>query len=61
MDEVLRSSIMTKNDFSPDLNGRLKSDFTYGYRPPHVSTFGGTGDGDDKDDSLEDADDLAAA
>ncbi len=63
MDEVLRNSIMTKNDFSPDLNGRLKSDFTYGYRPPHVSTFGGNGagDGDDKDDLQDDADDVGAS
>ena len=34
MDEVLRSFVTTKNEYSPDLDGRLKSDFTYGYRPP---------------------------
>lgn len=62
MDEVLRSSIMTKNQYSPDLNGRLKSDFTYGYRPPHVSAFGGLADGDDKDEVLDiDVDDLIVA
>lgn len=33
MDEVLRSTVMTKNQYSPDLDGRLKGDFTYGYRP----------------------------
>lgn len=39
MDEVLRSFVTTKNKYSPDLDGRLKSDFTYGYRPPQ-SQFG---------------------
>lgn len=34
MDEVLRTFVTTKNQYSPDLDGRLKSDFTYGYRPP---------------------------
>jgi small subunit ribosomal protein S6 len=59
MDEVLRSTIMTKNDYSPDLNGRLKGDFTYGYRPPHTQTFGLLGD--DKEEGLEDADELLAS
>lgn len=62
MDEVLRSSIMTKNQFSPDLDGRLKSDFTYGYRPPVNPLAGVLGDTDDKDDVVvEDTDEVAAS
>lgn len=59
-DEVLRTSMITKDEFSPDLEGRLKSDFTYGYRPPHTQFgggFGGAGDGLPFDD--EDAEAVA--
>jgi len=54
MDEVLRSFVVTKNKYSPDLDGRLKSDFTYGYRPPQ-SQFGSKSFGADDDvvDDLE--------
>ena len=49
MDEVLRSFVVTKNKYSPDLDGRLKSDFTYGYRPPQ-SQFGAKAFGVDDDE-----------
>ena len=50
MDEVLRSFVVTKNAYSPDLDGRLKSDFTYGYRPPQSQFGSKTSDSDGADD-----------
>jgi small subunit ribosomal protein S6 len=51
-DEVLRNSLVTKDQYSPDLEERLKGDFTYGYKPPHGQFSGGGefGDSDDTDD-----------
>ncbi|HMO17393.1 MAG TPA: 30S ribosomal protein S6 [Oligoflexia bacterium] len=46
-DEVLRTSMITKDEFAPDLEGRLKGDFTYGYRPPHAQFGVGAGVGSD--------------
>ncbi len=52
MDEVLRSFVVTKNKYSPDLDGRLKSDFTYGYRPPQ-SQFGAKAFGLEDEEGLD--------
>lgn len=48
-EEVMRSSVVTKDAYSPDLDGRLKGDFTYGYKPPHTQ-FGGGFDMSDDDE-----------
>ncbi len=52
-DEVLRNTLVTKDKYSPDLNGRLKGDFTYGYKPPHAQFNPFMGDFSDDADADE--------
>jgi small subunit ribosomal protein S6 len=58
-DEVLRNTLVTKDKYSPDLEGRLKGDFTYGYKPPHAqfNINAGAGDFDDDAPVTDDTDD----
>lgn len=61
-DEVLRNTIVAKDKYSPALDGRLKGDFTYGYKPPHAQfnpMMGDFGDDAEADDSA-DADSASA-
>jgi small subunit ribosomal protein S6 len=57
-DEVLRNSLVTKDQYAPSLDDRLKGDFTYGYKPPHGQFNAGGGEFGDLDVSDDDSDDI---